>query len=176
MEKFNFREATLEDFPKFHSLFKKSIHELFAKDYTPLTLDYIVHVSDSKSLIHKNLKSGNYVLFLAFHEEKIIGFLLTRKVFAGVAMAQWIAVNPRFHHKGIASKLIQLWEETAMNRGAHALQLWTGDRNIPFYKNRGFILGGRFPEAFFGFDINLFYKKLQEPQEENFLNGYSTRA
>jgi GNAT superfamily N-acetyltransferase len=172
MDSIVFRQGTVKDFPAFYSFFKKSIPEQFTVDYSPITLKYIIEVSDSRSILNRGIKDGSYILFLAFKDKTVIGFVLARKVFAGVSMAQWVAVDAKFQKKGIASKLLDLWSESALQSGAHALQLWTGDRNANFYKHRGFVYAGRFPHAWFGFDVNLFYKHLQEPQEQNFLNGY----
>lgn len=111
-------------------------------------------------------------LFLAFDHDRIIGYFLTHKTHAGVAMAIWIAVHSEFQKKGIATKLVQIWEETAVYEGAHALQLWTRDHNVPFYKNRGFTLVGKFPNAWYGVDINMLYKLIQKPEEKHFLKDY----
>ncbi len=84
----------------------------------------------------------------------------------------WLAVDRDYQNKGIASRLLKLWEKYALGVGVHAIWLWTTENNQQFYQNRGFSLAGKFPKAWFGFDHYLFYRLLRHPEEKNYLKEY----
>lgn len=119
------------------------------------------------------MSKGKKYVYLSEDEGKLVGYLLVAKSIAGVAFADWLAVDNKYQKKGIATKLISMWEKDAIEEGAHALYLWTtNDYNINFYKNRGFSLSGKFPKAWHGIDTYLMCKILREPKEENYLKNY----
>lgn len=91
---------------------------------------------------------------------------------AGVSFADWLGVDKQYQKRGIASRLLTLWEQEALVEGAHSLHLWTTENNVEFYKKRGLSCGGVFPKAWHGENCYLIYKTLREPEEKNFLKKY----
>lgn len=144
------------------------MHKQFT-EYTVTTRDYFTDMSYTEAAIRQQLSGELINLFLAFHKEQVIGFFLTQKPTGGVSMAIWLAVHEDFQKHGAATELLGLWEEIALVEGAHALQIWTRDHNIPFYKHRGFRLVGEFPQAWYRVDVSLLYKTIAEPQEIKYL-------
>lgn len=171
MEGLLIRQGTTEDVPALIPFFKRSLVELFP-EYTANTHAFFTEMRYSTANIHKSLNNELIYLFIATHMEKVIGYFMAYKPSGGVSMAIWIAVEPSYQKHGIASKLLALWEDSAKKDGAHALQLWTGDKNIPFYQRRGLTIVGKFPKAWYGIDINLLYKQIQKPKEENYIREY----
>jgi GNAT superfamily N-acetyltransferase len=171
MADFTVRLGTAADIPQFFPFFHKSLHEQFP-EYTELTRDYFTDVPYSQENMYLAMQQQSIHMFLAFHKEEVVGYFLAYRQKSGVSMAIWIAVHEDYQHKGLATRLVELWEEEAKKEGAHALQLWTRDKNLPFYKNRGFTLVGKFPKAWYGVDINLLYRIIQEPNEEKYLHGF----
>lgn len=141
-------------------------------EYTHTIREYFTDVPYSKENLKLALEQQNIYLFLAFYKHDLAGYFMAYTHKNGVSMAIWLAVLDEFQHKGLATKLLAAWEKEAKKDGAHALQLWTQDRNLAFYKNRGLTLVGKFPKAWYGLDINLLYKIIGEPKEENYLHGY----
>lgn len=173
-DKFIVRKANLSDFSEFYELLTKTLsgnYFVYSKNSRAFTLDEDLPKED----LRKYIKEGKRILFLAYSKNKAIGYLLTFKTRAGVAFAQWLAVDSAFQKHGIASGLLELWEKEAFGEGAHILQLWTTKNDIPFYLNRGFKKGGSFPQSWFGVDHFLFYKILRKPNEKVFLKEYLTK-
>lgn len=170
MDSIQLRQSTIADFPHFYPIFKLSLETLFP-EYTKATKAYFSTVRFKKPVIRKSLKEESKLLFLALNKEKIVGFLLVNKVDVGVSMAVWLAVLPEYQGHGIASGLITLWEKKVKQDGAHALQVWTQEKNISFYEKCGFTLVGLFPKAWYGIDINLLYKPIQSPKEKHYLKN-----
>lgn len=164
-------KAKTADLEKFYEFLTKTLmgeYFEYSKNSSAFTLDEDLPKKDLKKLIGE----GKRILYLAYSKNKIVGYLLTFKPRAGVAFAQWLAVDKDFQKHGIASKLLSLWEKEALTDGAHLLHLWTTKNDIPFYLNRKFKKGGSFPQSWFGVDHYLFYKILRKPNEKVFLKGY----
>lgn len=171
MKNINVRESTVEDYDKFFPFFKKSIKEQFPH-YTQNTKMFYLDVDYSEKVLKKELEAKREILYLAFHETIIIGFLLVRRVYGGIGAAIWLAVDPDFQKHGYASSLLAIWENDTVKAGGHVVQLWTSKNNIPFYKKRGFTLMGEFPKSWFGLDTYFFYKTLAPAEEKNYLKEY----
>lgn len=164
-------KANLTDFNRFYKLLTKTLdggYFLYSKNSSAFTLDEDLPKKD----LRKYIKEGKRILYLAYSKNKVVAYLLTFKNHAGVAFAQWLAVDKDYQKHGIASKLLSLWEKEAFTGGAHLLHLWTTKNDIPFYLNRKFKKGGLFPQSWFGIDHYLFYKTLRKPDEKIFLKEY----
>ena len=164
-------KAKISDFEKFYQLLTKTLmgnYFLYSKNSSAFTLDEDLPKKDLK----KYIGEGKRILYLAYSKNKVVAYLLTFKAHAGVAFAQWLAVDKDYQKHSIASKLLSLWEKESLSNGAHILQLWTTKNDIPFYLNRKFKKGGIFPQSWFGVDHYLFYKILRKPDEKVFLKEY----
>lgn len=173
MEGIHIRQGTAKDIHSLFPFFKRSLVELFP-EYTANTHAFFTEMRYSEANIRRSFNNDLIYLFVAQHNKTFIGYFLAYKPTGGVSMAIWIAVDPDYQKHGIASRLLELWEDAAKKGGAHALQLWTGDKNVPFYQRRGLKLVGKFPKAWYGIDINLLYKQIQEPKEKNYISEYFT--
>lgn len=160
MPKISYHLATAEEIPEFHKLFSYTIRELFC-DYSKETQEYFLTKDYDEWWMTKSIKENSKYLFIARDSEQMVGYVFFNKLYGGVTMASWIAVIPEYQNHGIAKRLLELWENWAMEHGAHALQIWTQDKNISYYQKRGFSLSGKFPHAWFGMTTNLLYKNLK---------------
>lgn len=163
-------KANLNDIEKFFSFFEKSIFNEFP-EYNDKIKKYFIETDYSKESISNLLEKGSYDLFLAEENEEIVGYLLVSKIYGGIAWGNWIAVDKNHQGKGIATSLLKMWEENSINEGAHKLELWSDERNVEFYTNRGFSLLGKIPSNYFGLDDYFFYKSIGEPNESSFLKS-----
>ena len=168
---FKIKRAKEEDLPAFFAFFKNALDREFP-EYKRKTKEYMPDYGYSLERIRKGLKTGGWQLFLAFVGKKIVGFLLARIQFGGVAWGEWLAVDNKHQGKGIGSTLLKSWEEQALKDGAHQLQFITFLKESSFYQKRGFVLVGKAPNAYFGVDNYYFYKNLRKPDEKNFLKNY----
>jgi len=162
-------KAGAKDINNFLKFFEKTLKKgyfLFAKE----NASYIVNAGlPKKAQLRKELLKGDSPLYLVYEKKRLIGYLLTKKDFAGVAYGDWLAVDRDFQNKGIASELLKAWEQDVLNQGGHVLQLWTTENDIGFYKKKGFTLGGKFEKAWFGIDHYLFYKIIAKPNPKRYV-------
>ena len=169
--KFKIIKADLSYFDKFYNLFEKTLKQkyfLYSRD----TSSYVLNEDLTRTVLQKSLGEKKHILYLALIDDNIIGYLLVKPQGGGIAFGHWLAVDKKFQRKGIASALLSFWEKESLKEGAHKVQLWTTKNDIQFYKNRGYVLGGEFPDSWFGVDHFLFYKTLQKSDEKNFLKDY----
>ena len=165
------REATRKDFDLFYPFFKKCINGLFPQ-FTFITREFYLQEEFAENILEKALAQKKKFLYVALDDSTVIGILLVDKLYGGVGFAVWLAVDPLSQKHGIASSLLSLWEKNIVINGGHAAQLWTSKNNIHFYKKRGYILIGEFPQAWFGMDYYHFYKPLAAAEERNYLKEY----
>ena len=164
-------KGTLKQFEDFYKLWKKTLEEgLFL--YSKNSVRFTVKEELPKEFLKTEIGKGNKYLFLVYQNNKPVGYLLTNKTKGGIAFGHWLGVDAKFQKLGAASSLLSFWEEDALKEGAHKLQLWTTKNNVSFYKNRGFIKGGDFPDSWFGIDHFLFYKTLRKSDEKVFLKDF----
>ncbi|NQU82566.1 MAG: GNAT family N-acetyltransferase [Parcubacteria group bacterium] len=167
-KQYNFRKAGVGDLDSFFVLFDKLTLDLFP-DYSLKIRKHILKAECSHSSIKAQFKAKQIIIYLAFDTKDIIGYLIVRPIVGGVCMGDWMAVNPNHQGKGVASGLLSVWEKDAKINGMHKLHLWTHERNVIFYRNRGFDLVGMVPENYYGTDDYFFHKTIQKPIEKNFL-------
>jgi ribosomal protein S18 acetylase RimI-like enzyme len=170
--KISFKKGTTKDINRFLKFFKTSIGKLFFDHYSPNSINYTVEVDYGPKWMRGQLKKNKKQVYLSYDKDKITGYLFVSRSIAGVAFADWLAVDKPYQKKGIASNLLALWEKREIKAGAHSLFLWTTKNNLIFYQGRGFKVGGDFPNAWHGVHTFLIYKNLMEPKEENFLKSY----
>lgn len=166
--KYIFKKATLKDLDRFFVFFSQSIKEQFPQ-YTPKTRDYFIQKEYSPQSLKVRLKSKDIIIYLAIQDKQIVGYLMTGIIVGGVCLAIWLAVSGQHQGQGIGSQLLQMWEKDAKSFGIHKLHLWTDNKNVDFYKRRGFRLLGKISKNYYGVNDYLFYKSIQKPIEKNFL-------
>lgn len=172
MNNIGFKQGDITDFESFYSLFSLSLTNQFPH-YGPNVVAYYLGIDYPKDSLKEQVEKGKKIIFLAINDEKkVIGYLYAGKCYGGVSTAFWLAVEPAYQKKGLASKLLTMWKDTTVLNGGHQLHLWTTKEKISFYKKRGFSLIGEFPEAWFGVTLYALYKKLQNAKEENYLKDF----
>lgn len=164
-------KGDLNQFDDFYRLWKKTLlNGLFL--YSENSVRFTVEEELTEEFLKSEIEKGNKYFFLAYQNNQPAGYLLANKSKGGIAFVHWLGVDSKFQKHGVASALLSFWERNALKEGAHKLQLWTTKNNIEFYKNRGFIKGGDFPDSWFGIDHFLFYKTLRKSDEKLFLKDY----
>ena len=171
-EVYTFKKANLKDFNAFWIAFAKNIKTQFP-EYSAKTREFFIKQEYCPEALKAQLKNKEIAIYLAFFSKEVAAFLMVRYICGGVGMANWLAVTKAHQDKGIATKLLKIWQADAKKSGMHKIQLWTDRRNLNFYKKQGFVFVGKIPKDFYGADDFLFYKTLQKPQEKNFLKKIS---
>ncbi len=166
-----YSQATSDQIEEFYSFFSKSVTELFP-EYTVLTREYFIEKDYTKEWMKGVISKQDKILFVARNGKDIAGYLLVNKVYGGVSVASWLAVFKDYQKIGVASTLMKMWESFAIDNHAHALQLWTTDKNVSFYIKRGFVNAGIFKDGWFGIDMPMLYKPLRKSKEKNYLHKY----
>ena len=162
-------KAKGKDFEKFYKFFEKTLKEKYFL-YPKESAAYIINAGlPKKPQLKKEILKGDMPLYVTYEKTKLIGYFLTEKVYAGVAFGYWLAVDKDFRKRGVASGLLKRWERDVAKEGAHSLHLWTTENDIGFYEKRGFILGGKFENAWFGIDHYLFYKTIGKPNPKKYV-------
>lgn len=167
MTNITYRLATIKDVPAFHKFFTYTIKDLFC-EYSRATQEYFVTKDYDQWWMTKSIKEKSKFLYLASDGDNIVGYIFFGKVYRGVSLASWIAVTPTYQNQGVAKELLKLWEGWAKTNNAHALQVWTQDKNIGYYQKRDFNLAGKFPGAWFGITTNLLYKTLKPVEAKSY--------
>lgn len=153
------RESDLKNLGKIYLL---TINSEFP-EYTEKTLDYFTRPSYKKLMLAKKIKLG------AYHEGKLIGYLLANNPFGGVLFVSWLAVLKPYQGKGVGKKLLEKLEQIAKRKGAHSIFLSTYKRDMGFYEKQGFENIGYDVKGYFGQEEYYMRKLIQEPKEANYL-------
>ncbi|MDD5146568.1 MAG: GNAT family N-acetyltransferase [Candidatus Pacebacteria bacterium] len=167
-----FRKASPRDLSAFFPEFAKSLKSQFP-EYSSKTKEFFVKREYCLEALKSQLDNKEIVIYLAILASQAVGFLIARYICGGVCLCSWLAVAEGHRGKGLASQLLKMWQNEAKKAGIHKLHLWTGKRNLDFYKKKGFTYVGKIPKNYYGADDYLFYKVIQKPQEKNFLKNIS---
>jgi len=169
MKKIEYSNLKPKESEEFHKFFSMMVNKFFYPEYTKNTLKFFCE--SEKEFPVKNIrefaKTGN--ILVAKDGFKYVGSLIFNEPDGGVTFCRWIAVDDKYQNNGIASKLIDIYEDAAKNKGAHCIMLCTEEENLDFYKKRGFQHMGVNPVGYYGVLDYWFYKQIQEPKEENYL-------
>jgi GNAT superfamily N-acetyltransferase len=152
----------------YYDFFQKNVSILFPI-YSDKEINFILTAGWSKEKLKKSIEQNRKDLFAAFDKNKIVGIFETEKPFMGVCFAVWLMVDKKYQSKGIGTKLIEAFENNAIKLGAHSTYLYTDNKNLDFYKNRGYEFVGVHKKAWLGYDHYYFGKQIAEPKEENYL-------
>lgn len=122
------RLAKVEDRAEILQLQSSSLRVLASKDYGP---------EEIESLVRSQAKARFYseVIFVAICQEKIVGFasLLIHKYQIG-----GVYVHPEFSRQGIGSRLLEVVENTAIEKGYKSLSVLSSLTAIDFYQKQGY--------------------------------------
>ncbi len=171
-EVYTFKKANLKDFNAFWVAFAKNIKTQFP-EYSAKTRDFFIEQEYCPEALKAQIKNKEIAIYAALSSKEVVAFLMVRYLCGGVCLGVWLSVSKKHQGRGIATKLLKMWQENSKEAGIHKLHLWTDKRNLEFYKKQGFTYVGKIPKNYYGADDYLFYKFLQKPQEKNFLKKIS---
>lgn len=148
---------------QFEDVFRKTILEEFP-EYSERARNYFV-----KNEKYKEGLFNGAISLGAYNKKKFVGYLFTDSPFAGVITVRWIAVLQEYQSMGIGKELLSELEKRAKSLGVHLIQLEADQRNVEYYRKRGYSVLGHYEKGYFGLNDYLMTKLIQDPQEEKFL-------
>jgi len=156
------RSLTEEDKETFEKVFGETVQKEFP-EYTEKTRDFFITPKYLARMWELPVKFG------AFEEGKMLGYIIGDSHMGGVAPVFWLAVLVSNQKQGIGTQLLEYYEKWAVEQGFHNIFLYSPDRNLDFYKARGYELIGQHKHGYFDVDDWILAKTIAEPKEENFL-------
>jgi GNAT superfamily N-acetyltransferase len=164
------RRLTEADLDIFFTTFSSLLETQFP-EYTERSINYML--TNPRAWNKENFRSvlerESRIVLGAFIEESLVGLIEAEEPFGGVSLGVWLMVDPPFQKHGIGTALLTEWAKKVKELGGHNLYLYAEKRNKAFYEKVGFTLVGLQEKAWFGVDVYIFTKLIQEPKEENFL-------
>jgi len=101
------------------------------------------------------------IYFGSFYKNKLIGIFGLKADIGGVAYGDWLVVNKEYRNQGIASALLKKAEKWMINNKFHTYYLYTeSEKNISFYRKRGFNYVGTMKKFWFKQDEKIMQKNL----------------
>jgi ribosomal protein S18 acetylase RimI-like enzyme len=117
----------------------------------------------NKSYFTKLVRSKKNVIFGASEEDKLIGIISVKTEYGGVMYIDWVVIKREFRGKGLGTILLEKAEEWALAHKLHYEYLFTEtDKNIEFYKKRGFRFVGTHFNSWFGETEHVLGKTLRD--------------
>lgn len=144
-------------------VYKKTILENYP-EYSRSTREYLAR----EDKIEEIVKNAGIILG-AYLWGKLVGYIISRKVWGGVGYCEVLGVLNEYQRKGIGTRLVKEYERISFDQGAHGLYLESDVKNLEFYKKQGYSVLYLDKKGYFGTDNYVMKKILQEPKEENFL-------
>jgi len=167
---------------KVKQLSTEDISEIFLLSSKIMTEDFPMYSPKVASIYADHYYSKKfYKKLLARDTNSILGIkdggelraiIVLKGDFGGVLFVELLAVKKEYRDKGLGSKLLEAAESWALKHSYHYFWLYTeSDKNIEYYKRRGFKHVGVHEGAWFGSSEHIMGKQLKDkPFPEIFSN------
>ena len=130
---FALRPYLAEDAPLLADIFRESIAELTAQDYSPSQQDAWAATADDAEAFANKL-AGALTLVATMDGTSPVGFIALQ----GKEQIDMLYVHPAVAGQGIGAMLCDAIERLAAARGAARLTVDASDTTAPFFEKRGF--------------------------------------
>lgn len=126
------RQATLDDLPEITSIFRDTITEINAKDYSEEQIKVWASGADDRGKWTERIKKFYFIV--AEIDTTISGFayLKNGNYFDG------LFVHKDYQHQGIASKLMRIIESQVMMNGFEIVKSDVSITALPFFDNKDY--------------------------------------
>lgn len=157
------RKLQDQDWQKFKKIFL-NLNQTEFPEFSPKIKKY--HASSNYAR-DRMFRAG--LVLGAFDKKNLVGILVAATPFGGVMSIEWLSIVKKYQKRGIGKKLLLKIEKFAAKKGIHNIQTKTFERNIGFYRRCGYEVFGNDHKSYYGLNLYLVKKILQEPDEEKFL-------
>ncbi len=135
----NFNEHSLDSYERRHDV--KKVYRRKGDEYVLVDMPYVEDWNiEEKRQIAKDISSAEYISYVAFDDENVVGFIgLKRKLIDGYMILDMMHVSAQCRGEGIGRKLFDLGKEEAKKAGAKALYIsaCSSEETIAFYRAMG---------------------------------------
>lgn len=160
MEHITVVRAQRKDAGAIFELYKQTVHESF-HEWTAQSKDLWLSEYYSLSFWNDLLAKEHIPVFLAYRDNKAVGYAAVETVTFGVAYLSWIGVLHDIKHMGVGSSLIRSVEEWCKHKNIHKIELETQIESLqPFFKKHGYNPEGIRKNSWQNLDNYLFGKEI----------------
>jgi ribosomal protein S18 acetylase RimI-like enzyme len=160
---FSLEKITSSEVREFWPVFKEVLENDFP-DYTPEVIRNFLEkhytIANYEYYLDNNLKTIFVVRDSETHSSPIIAFAVIDEIYGGVSLLRWLGVRKEHQRKGIGKILIQKWEEEAISKKAHKMEVAAQAPAKDFYAKAGLTLEGHRRKSYFGIDQYIYGKVL----------------
>jgi GNAT superfamily N-acetyltransferase len=149
----------------FWQLFKKILHQGFS-DYSPKVREFFLKQVYTPSAFIYWIKNKQKTVFVAYQDEKPVGYAVIDRPYGGVCFCRWLGVLEEQQKKGIGRKLVEQWLEYAKSQRCHKVEIASQISAAPFYQKVGLDKEGERKLSYFGIDQIIFGKVIGKPDQE----------
>ncbi len=133
MGEIEFRKPSVSEWESTMAVAWKTFLRHNAADYQQEGIDHFFDfITDER--LRMMFVTGEYPIFVAVDDSKIIGMISARKK----NHLSLLFVDPKYHRRKIATKLVNMMVEEAKNKEQTSLTVHASPYAIPFYENVGF--------------------------------------
>lgn len=126
--------------------------QFYAKEYNH-GISFEAYVAEGLCEFYRNYNQAFDRVWIAEHQQKIVGFLLLMHREPGVAQLRYFIIDPFYRGIGLGSKLSALYLEFLSKSGYHQSYLWTTQELFTaahIYRKMGFVLSEEIDSSVFG--------------------------
>lgn len=134
--------------------------------YSLAVLDFFLNQVYTSSAFSYWLSQEEKTVLVAKIKEQIVGFAVLDRPYGGVCFCRWLGVLAKFQKQGIGKKLVDSWINYAQDYGCHKIEISSQPQAKDFYHKYGLELEGKRKLSYFGIDLYIFGKILDQPREE----------
>lgn len=142
-------QARVVDLDEFYPCFEEVMKEGYA-GYSKALITHFTNNDYSKNNFYIWLERFLRVVYIAKEDGRTVGFIVGDNTYGGVAFVSWLGVLQDYRKKGIGASLYNTYENFALSRKAHLIELYTYSKVQPFYLKLGFMEIGHREEGYFG--------------------------
>jgi len=169
-------KLTFKQLPQLIKIINTALKEDFPEYPVRVSSIYQKHIFN-KNYFRKFIKKKENIIFGAFVNKQLVGFLTIESDWGGVAYIDWLAVKKEFRNQGIGKSLLKTAENWCLKNYFHVVYLFTeNNKNINFYQRRGFKYVGVHRNFWFGADEHLLQKILRDKPFEEMFKKYITTS
>lgn len=161
MDKIRILQGEKKDAEVLFTLYKKTVQESF-NEWTQKSKDQWLSKDYSPKFWKELLENKELPVFVAYEDNKMVGYAALETIRFEVAYFSWIAVLNEKKGKGIGSLLMKTIEDWCRKERLHKIELETQVKTISsFFEKHGYVLEGVRKNSWQNLDNFMFGKDLQ---------------
>lgn len=160
---FKVEELELNNLKKFLLFAKELVVKQFS-DYPLSVRNYYWEKEFNYDKLKEEIEKKEVTIYIALSDNKMVGFIVIHFDGGGAVNARWLEVEKNFRGKNIGTTLLKKIETEAKKNKCHFIYFWTEtNKNVDFYKKRGYYFVGLQKESWYGMDEYLMQKNICKP-------------